>query len=274
MMVSICSDFKMYVDNSFGNSLEFTQSNVFGTHVLLESAKAAGIKRFLHVSTDEVKGETMTDDEQLCNGFDRPDLDPTNPYAATKAAAELIVKSYYRSFQLPVVITRSNNVYGPGQFPEKIIPKFILLLNQGKQCFIHGDGSNKRTYIYVKDVARAFDIILHKGHVGNTYNIATDVERSNLQVAQTLIRMLELSEKEKELLVFVQDRLFNDRRYYIDPSTTLVLGWRPQIEWDKGLQKTIKWYTDKKNQEKWMISVGNVLVPHPRIGPSPTMSSL
>jgi dTDP-glucose 4,6-dehydratase len=151
-----------HVDNSFGNSIQFTKNNVLGTHVLLECAKVNKIRRFIHVSTDEVYGESSFADGVIENTM----LQPTNPYAATKAGAEYLVKSYYKSFQLPTIITRGNNVYGPHQFPEKIIPKFIGLLHRKKPCYIHGTGEHKRSYLYVEDVARAFDIILHCGKPG------------------------------------------------------------------------------------------------------------
>lgn len=140
-----------------------------GTHVLLESAKCYGkIKRFIHVSTDEVYGEQKMDQDGC---VENSILEPTNPYAATKASAEFIAKSYYRSFQLPIIITRGNNVYGPRQYPEKVIPKFYNQLKRGKPCTIHGDGKNLRNFLYVEDVVEAFDIICHKGKIGEIYNI-------------------------------------------------------------------------------------------------------
>jgi len=158
-----------HVDNSFGNSLNFTHSNVFGTHVLLESAKLFKhqVKRFIHVSTDEVYGESSIQKDSP--GFDEKSaLNPSNPYAATKAAAELLAKSYSQSFELPIIITRGNNVFGPRQYPEKLIPKFIHLLQQGKACTIHGNGQHRRSFVYVSDVAEAFDLILHKGQLGTS----------------------------------------------------------------------------------------------------------
>jgi dTDP-glucose 4,6-dehydratase len=172
-----------HVDNSFGNSFTFTENNVMGTHVLLETAKTHGIRRFIHVSTDEVYGSSYEDDPRH---VESDALEPTNPYAATKAAAENIVKSYYRSFKLPVIITRGNNVYGPHQYPEKLVPKFTRRLLKGLPCCIHGDGSNSRHFIYVEDVAAAFITILHKGIVGETYNIGCEEEYTNLDVRSVL----------------------------------------------------------------------------------------
>lgn len=151
-----------HVDNSFGNSFQFTQNNIMGTHVLLESAKVLGIKRFIHVSTDEVYGEQRLDQEAM---DEEAVLEPTNPYAATKAGAEFLAKSYHRSFGMPIIITRGNNVYGPHQYPEKLIPKFINQLMRGRPVTLHGTGSNTRNFLYVEDVARAFEIILFKAQV-------------------------------------------------------------------------------------------------------------
>ena len=155
-----------HVDLSFGNSYSFTHNNVYGTHVLLECSINAGVKRFIHVSTDEVYGEVEPDKPDL---LENALLCPTNPYAASKAAAEMIVNAYYKSYKLPVIIVRSNNVYGPHQFPEKVIPKFTCLLNRGQKLTLHGDGSPTRRYLYAGDAADAFDTIFHKGKVTFIY---------------------------------------------------------------------------------------------------------
>eukprot|EP00005_Dracoamoeba_jomungandri_P002084 CAMPEP_0174252138 /NCGR_PEP_ID=MMETSP0439-20130205/1739_1 /TAXON_ID=0 /ORGANISM="Stereomyxa ramosa, Strain Chinc5" /LENGTH=353 /DNA_ID=CAMNT_0015332635 /DNA_START=41 /DNA_END=1102 /DNA_ORIENTATION=+ len=252
-----------HVDNSFGNSFNFTKVNVLGTHVLLEAAKQAKIRRFIHVSTDEVKGETETHTE---NELFDSDLQPTNPYAATKAAGELLVQSYHHSFDLPVLITRSNNVYGPHQFPEKIIPKFICLLQRNRKCCVHGDGSNKRNYVYVEDVANAFDLILHKGLPGETYNIAVSEVKSNLDVVKSLVSEFGLKGSYKDYCEFVEDRCFNDKRYHIDPAKMEALGWKPEVSWEDGIKKTIDWYCAEKNADNWMSTVESALVPHPRVG--------
>jgi len=159
-----------HVDNSIGNSFEFKKNNIYGTHVLLEACKVTGlIRRFIHVSTDEVYGETETD--AIEGNHEACQLLPTNPYSATKAGAEMLVMAYGRSYGLPVITTRGNNVYGPNQFPEKLITKFILLAMQGKSLPIYGDGSNGRRFLYCDDVAEAFEVVLHKGEVGHVYNI-------------------------------------------------------------------------------------------------------
>jgi UDP-glucose 4,6-dehydratase len=159
-----------HVDNSFGNSFAFTETNIYGTHVLLESAKCCKTRRrFVHVSTDEVYGEGEDFDTDPMS--EEHVLEPTNPYAATKAGAEFLAKPYFRSFKLPCLIARGNNVYGPYQFPEKLIPKFTNQLMKGLPVTLHGDGSNTRNFLYVKDVATAFDTIMHKGTPGHVYNI-------------------------------------------------------------------------------------------------------
>ncbi|KAL7438316.1 hypothetical protein ACHAXM_006299 [Skeletonema potamos] len=254
-----------HVDNSFGNSFNFTQSNIYGTHVLLEAAKIhKGIKRFIHVSTDEVYGEGESFETDAMT--EEHILEPTNPYAATKAGAEFLVKSYHRSFKLPCVITRGNNVYGPHQFPEKLIPKFTNQLLRGKPVTLHGDGSNTRNFLYVEDVARAFEIILHKATPGMILNIGGDNEISNLNVAKKLVELLGFKDKMDELITFVPDRKFNDLRYTINSSKLHQLGWTEEMSWEEGLQNTVEWY------KKYTGRFGNIddaLVAHPRIGVAP-----
>lgn len=243
-----------HVDNSFGNSLVFTQTNILGTHVLLEASLRHSIGLFLHVSTDEVYGETAYEDNASVGSV----LEPTNPYAASKAGAEFMVKSYQRSFSLPTIITRGNNVYGPCQYPEKLIPKFINRLMRGLKCCIHGDGSHKRGFLHVMDVARAFDIIMHKGLTGHIYNIGTTVEITNLDVARDLCSLFEVDPDEN--IEFVADRNINDVRYSIDSSPLQQLGWTQQVSWAEGLKETMEWY--RENQEHWP-EIDRVLVPHP-----------
>ena len=254
-----------HVDNSFGNSFAFTESNIYGTHVLLESAKnCPTIKRFIHVSTDEVYGEGEDFDTKPME--EEHVLEPTNPYAATKAGAEFLVKSYHRSFQLPCIITRGNNVYGPHQFPEKLIPKFTNQLLRGMPVTLHGDGLNTRNFLYVEDVARAFDAILHKGVVGHIYNIGGENEQPNVQVAKDLIRILGLEDKEKELITYVPDRKFNDLRYTINSKRLHDLGWKEQMTWEEGLRQTVEWY--KQYSASRYGNIDNALVAHPRIAPT------
>jgi len=245
-----------HVDNSFGNSLSFTQNNVIGTHVLLETAKAVGIKRFIHVSTDEVYGS--------CDSVERTEdsvLDPSNPYAASKAAAEHIVKGYMNSFQFPAIITRGNNVYGPGQYPEKLVPKCIMRLKAGLPCCIHGDGSNRRHFIHVSDVVSAFDVIMHKGVTGSTYNIGSHDEFPNLFVATEIIKMLKMPGNAEDHIELVNDRAFNDVRYLLSYSKLTALGWAPKVSFHEGLKETIEWYGQHANQHWGDIS--HAILPHP-----------
>jgi len=250
-----------HVDNSFGNSFQFTQNNIMGTHVLLESAKVANIKRFIHVSTDEVYGEQTHDQEAMC---EEQVLEPTNPYAATKAGAEFLAKSYLRSFKMPIIITRGNNVYGPHQFPEKLIPKFINQLMRGRQVTLHGTGQNKRNFLFVEDVARAFEIVLFKGKVGTVYNIGGTNERENVEVAKDLIRLSGYEAgKESEMITFVEDRVFNDLRYHINSDRLIELGWKEQVTWEEGIKLTFEWYRTHSHRYG---NIDNALVAHPRAG--------
>lgn len=190
-------------------------------------------------------------------------LEPTNPYAATKAGAEFLVKSYHRSFGLPVIITRGNNVYGPHQYPEKMIPKFINQLLRGRKVTLHGTGQNKRNFLYVEDVARAFEVILFKGSVGNIYNIGGSYERTNIDVSRQLIKLIGYDGPAEDKLTFVEDRIFNDFRYHINSSKLIELGWKEQISWEVGLQRTFDWY------KMFSLRFGDIesaLVAHPRAG--------
>ncbi|OMO90603.1 NAD-dependent epimerase/dehydratase [Corchorus olitorius] len=246
-----------HVDNSFGNSFEFTNNNIYGTHVLLEACKVTNqIKRFIHVSTDEVYGET--DLETDIGNPEASQLLPTNPYSATKAGAEMLVMAYHRSYGLPTITTRGNNVYGPNQYPEKLIPKFILLAMKGAQLPIHGNGTNVRSYLHCHDVAEAFDVILHKGVIGHVYNIGTQRERRVIDVAEDICKLFGLNPK--EAIRFVQDRPFNDQRYFLDDQKLKKLGWQETTPWEEGLKMTMEWYT--KNSD-WWGDVSAALSPHP-----------
>merc|ERR1719502_2060767 len=252
-----------HVDNSFGNSFQFTRNNILGTHVLLEAAKVHDVVRFVHVSTDEVYGEGES--METAPMIEDHVLEPTNPYAATKAGAEFLVKSYHRSFNLPLIITRGNNVYGPHQYPEKLIPKFINQLSRGRKVTLHGTGSNKRNFLFVEDVARAFEIILFKAKVGQIYNIGGSNERTNIDVAKDLIRLsgLRASGKEEEMITFVEDRVFNDFRYHINSDRLFQLGWREQVGWEEGLKRTFEWYQKNSNR---FGNIDSALEAHPRAG--------
>jgi len=249
-----------HVDNSFGNSFQFTENNIMGTHVMLESAKVAGIKRFVHVSTDEVYGEQRMDQDAM---NEEQVLEPTNPYAATKAGAEFLAKSYHRSFGMPIIITRGNNVYGPHQYPEKLIPKFVNQLMRGQKVTLHGTGANTRNFLYVEDVARAFELILFKAEVGLIYNIGGTNEKTNLEVAKLLITKMGYKAPEEDMIQFVADRVFNDLRYHIDSSRLIALGWQEQMSWEDGLQRTVDWYRTNSSR---FGNIDTALVAHPRAG--------
>merc|ERR1712086_1139300 len=232
-----------HVDNSFGNSFIFTSTNVMGTHTMMEVAKQNKdrIRRFIHVSTDEVYGEQNFEDPACQESFV---LEPTNPYAASKAGAELIAKSYMRSFGVPLIITRGNNVYGPHQYPEKMIPKFINQIMRDWPITLHGGGNTFRNMLFVEDVARAFDTILHFGQLGNVYNIGGEEsnEASVRMMATKLLEIMKPGSPLEENIVITPDRVFNDTRYFIDTSSLHKLGWRPQVPFDVGLKRTVDWY--------------------------------
>ncbi|KAH8843313.1 hypothetical protein MCOR27_002373 [Pyricularia oryzae] len=251
-----------HVDLSFGNSYSFTHTNVYGTHVLLESAKKVGIRRFIHISTDEVYGEVKDDDEDL---LESSILAPTNPYAASKAAAEMLVHSYQKSFKLPVIIVRSNNVYGPHQYPEKIIPKFSCLLHRGQPVVLHGDGSPTRRYLFAGDAADAFDTILHRGELGQVYNVGSYDEISNLDLCDKLLTELKIphdtTEEFRKWVKYTQDRPFNDHRYAVDGTKLRQLGWDQKTSFAEGLSITVEWY--RKYGEKWWGDISKVLSPFP-----------
>jgi dTDP-glucose 4,6-dehydratase len=230
-----------HVQNSFEDSIQFTSDNILGTHTLLETSRKYGkLERFIHVSTDEVYGESMnTVDEQ--HKTEHSILCPTNPYAATKAGAELIAQSYNHSYNMPIIITRGNNVFGPNQYPEKLIPRFIKLLKEGKKVTIQGEGKSVRAFLHVDDVASAFETILEKGQIGEIYNIGCDegMEYSVLDVAKILIKEIKGTDNYEEWIEFTEDRPFNDQRYYISNEKIKDLGWEIKTEFMAGLKTII-----------------------------------
>ncbi len=232
-----------HVQSSFEDSIQYTQDNILGTHTLLEAVRKYGkenIVKFIHISTDEVYGESMLDESEEKKN-EQSVLCPTNPYAATKAGAELIAKSYYFSFKMPIIITRGNNVYGPNQYPEKLIPRFIHLLKNNQKVTIQGDGSNVRAFLHAYDVATALKMILEKGEIGEIYNIGSDdhLEYTVLQIAQKLIHLLKPNENVEDWIEYVEDRPFNDKRYYISNEKLKQLGWQITKDFDDGLQEII-----------------------------------
>ena len=233
-----------HVDNSFNNSIQFTQDNISGTHNLLEACKRhKKLSRFIHISTDEVYGETTRNEP-----FAETHLpNPTNPYAATKISAEFLVQSYFHCFDLPIIIVRGNNVYGPRQFPEKLIPKFIQHLQNNSKCTIHGNGNTRRNFIYVEDMCRCIMTIIEKGGINEIYNIGTTNEYSVLQIAHMLISQLKGSHVDpRDYFKFVPDRFYNDFQYRIDCTKVMALGWEPRISFSIGLRQTIDYYSQNK----------------------------
>lgn len=243
-----------HVDNSFFNSISFTENNICGTHNLLECCriyheKNPDFKKFIHISTDEVYGETIDD-----KTYDEKSLlTPTNPYAATKAAAEFLVNSYYHSFKLPIIITRGNNVYGSHQYPEKLIPKFIcqLLLNQ--KVTIHGLGLSMRNFIHIDDTVQAIETVISSGNIGEIYNISSDEhnEFSVLSVAEILIKLIHPNCLDfTNYLSYVENRKFNDLRYRINSNKLKLLNWYPKkTNFIENLKNIIEFY--KKNLDKY-----------------------
>jgi dTDP-glucose 4,6-dehydratase len=230
-----------HVQNSFNDSINFTYDNILGTHNLLECCKQYGkIVKFIHVSTDEVYGESMNIIEET-HKTEHSILCPTNPYAATKAGAELLAQSYNHSFNLPIIITRGNNVFGPNQYPEKLIPKFIKLLNEDKKVTIQGDGTNVRAFLHANDTASAFEIILEKGIIGEIYNIGCDdgMEYSVLDIAKILINLIKNTKNYDDWIEYIEDRPFNDKRYYISNQKLKDLGWEIKENFYDGLLELI-----------------------------------
>ena len=231
-----------HVQNSFDNALQYTHDNVVGTHTLLEACRKYGkIQKFIHISTDEVYGESMLSENEE-KKHEGSVLCPTNPYAATKAAAELIAKSYYHSFKMPIIITRGNNVYGPNQYPEKLIPRFIQQLLKGEQVTIQGDGSNVRAFLHVNDVCSALKLILEKGKIGEIYNIGSDDhhEYTVTQIAHMLIEKITKTTEYDKWISHIEDRPFNDKRYYISNQKVKDLGWTILTDFDNGIDEVIQ----------------------------------
>jgi len=226
-----------HVQNSFTDAIQYTQDNILGTHTLLEVARLYGkLERFIHVSTDEVYGESMLNVSET-HKTEQSVLCPTNPYAATKAGAELIAQSYNHSFNMPIIITRGNNVFGPNQYPEKVIPRFIQQLKNNEPVTIQGDGSCVRAFLHVYDTANAFQTILEKGKIGEIYNIGCDedMEYSILDVAKILIKKIHNTEDYDKHITYIEDRPFNDQRYYISNQKLKDLGWEINVDFIKGL---------------------------------------
>jgi dTDP-glucose 4,6-dehydratase len=232
-----------HVDRSIYDPKIFVETNVLGTQILLESALKFKIDRFIQISTDEVYGSLGKE------GYftESSPLLPNSPYSASKASADLLVRSYFKTFGLPAVITRSTNNYGPYQFPEKLIPLFITNALTGQELPLYGDGLYMRDWLYVEDHCKALDLVLHKGKIGEIYNISGSHEKTNLEITELILKRLS---KPKSLIKHVKDRPAHDRRYALDSSKIKnELGWKPDTSFEDGIAKTVEWYI--ANQKWW-----------------------
>ena len=229
-----------HVDKSIESSAEFIRSNVLGTHVLLESALRNNIQRYIQISTDEVYGSIDTgswDEKEI--------LSPNSPYSASKASADLIALSYFRTHGLDIRITRCSNNYGSHQHLEKMIPASIIRLVQGSKILIYGNGQNQRDWLHVSDHCRAISLVIEKGQPGEIYNVGGGTELDNVQLAKALLR---ISGKSEEFIQFIEDRKGHDRRYSVNYSKlTNLTGFSPSVDFETGLQKTYQWYLDNEN---------------------------
>ena len=232
-----------HVDRSIENPGIFLQTNIIGTQILLDATKKFNVKRFHQVSTDEVYGDLPLDRPELFFTEETP-IHTSSPYSASKASADLIVQAYYRTYKLPVTISRCSNNYGPYHFPEKLIPLMIANALNDKQLPVYGKGENVRDWLYVEDHCSAIDMIIHSGTVGDVYNIGGHNERTNLDVVKTILSELGKSEN---LIKYVTDRAGHDMRYAIDPTKIRnELGWEPTTKFDDGIKCTVKWYLENK----------------------------
>jgi len=236
-----------HVDRSIAGPLAFVQTNVTGTAVLLEQARAAKIRRFVHVSTDEVYGDLGPDDPPFT---ERTPIQPRSPYSASKAGSDLLVRAYFETFKLPVLITRCSNNYGPYQFPEKLIPLMVVNALAGKELPVYGDGLNVRDWIHVEDHCAAVELVLEAGREGEVYNIGGRSERRNLDIVK---RILVVLKKPESLIRMVKDRPGHDRRYAIDDTKMeRELGWTRSKSFEDGLVDTIAWY---QRNDVWLRGV-------------------
>lgn len=234
-----------HVDRSISDTASFIRTNIFGTYTLLEAARKAGIKSFIQISTDEVYGS-------IAEGAFKEDdpLRPNSPYSASKASADMLARSYFVTFKLPVIITRSSNNFGPYQYPEKVIPLFITNALENKKVPLYADGSNVRDWLFVKDNCEAIDIVMHKGAYGEIYNIGAGREVANLELTCAILDILG---KDKSLIKFVKDRPGHDKRYALDITKIEGLGWKPRHDFRFSLESTVKWYGENKSWWKSLV---------------------
>ncbi|MDY3974240.1 MAG: dTDP-glucose 4,6-dehydratase [Veillonella caviae] len=235
-----------HVDRSIENPGIFLETNIMGTAVLMDACRKHGIKRYHQVSTDEVYGDLPLDRPDLLFTEETP-LYASSPYSSSKAGADLLVLAYFRTYGLPVTISRCSNNYGPYHFPEKLIPLMIVNALNNKPLPVYGDGKNVRDWLYVEDHCKAIDLIIHKGREGEVYNVGGHNEMANIDIVKLICKELGKSE---DLITYVTDRKGHDRRYAIDPTKIHTeLGWLPETKFEDGIKKTIQWYLD--NREWW-----------------------
>ncbi len=240
-----------HVDRSIENPGIFLETNIMGTAVLMDACRKYGIQRYHQVSTDEVYGDLPLDRPDLFFTEETP-LHTSSPYSSSKASADLLVMAYYRTYGLPVAISRCSNNYGPYHFPEKLIPLMIANALADKPLPVYGNGENVRDWLYVKDHCRAIDLIIHNGKVGEVYNVGGHNEKRNIDIVRIICQELG---KPESLIVHVEDRKGHDRRYAIDPAKIhRELGWLPETKFEDGIKKTIKWYLEHK---KWWQDIIN-----------------
>lgn len=233
-----------HVDRSVENPEVFLRTNIMGTQVLMDACRKYGVQRFHQVSTDEVYGDLPLDRTDLFFTEQTP-IHTSSPYSASKAAADLLVLAYYRTFRIPISITRCSNNYGPYHFPEKLIPLMISRALNNQSLPVYGKGENIRDWLYVEDHCAAIDIVMRKGRIGEVYNVGGHNERTNIDVVRTILRVLD---KPESLITYVTDRPGHDMRYAIDPTKIHnELGWLPATSFDNGIQSTIKWYLDNRS---------------------------
>lgn len=240
-----------HVDRSIENPSVFLETNILGTQILMDACRKHGIKRYHQVSTDEVYGDLPLDRPDLFFNEETP-IHTSSPYSSSKAGADLLVGAYYRTYGLPVTISRCSNNYGPYQFPEKLIPLMIVNALSDKPLPVYGRGENIRDWLYVEDHCIAIDLIIHEGRVGEIYNVGGHNEMKNIDIVKIICKALQ---KPDSLITYVADRKGHDMRYAIDPAKIHnELGWLPETKFEEGIQKTIRWYLDNRGWWEGIIS--------------------
>jgi dTDP-glucose 4,6-dehydratase len=230
-----------HVDRSIHQAGDFIDTDIHGTYVLLEAVRKYSVKRFLQISTDEVYGSI-----EKGSFVESDPLKPNSPYSASKAGADLLVRSYYITYNTPVIITRSSNNFGPYQYPEKLIPLFITNALDKVSLPLYGDGKNVRDWLYVLDNCSAIDLVLHKGKCGEIYNVGAGNEQENITITTTILKLLNQS---MDLIKYVTDRPGHDRRYSVNINKLISLGWQPQKNFSEAMEETVQWY--QKNEDWW-----------------------